>query len=650
MICLGLLTKMILTARKLFKYLKLSIMYSVIILIMFSMIVSCADEQISTTDAATPHIPIIINPEIILNLKTPEQYAKECHREEWYFCDLNAQWRMKVTKDICFDPPKILSVGECEEFLECDPTNYNMGEIGCVTWDGYPGTQDKVCDKGKIKYTDCVSLCQEEICDGEDNDCDDQIDEGQLNDCGVCGFLPEEVCDGVDNDCDGSTDEDLIQECNTDCGVGVEYCIAGNWVSCTAPPVQLEICDGFDNDCDGSIDEELKCECTINHVGVLFPCNESPLLCGQGFKTCECADPNCEEIYTTECAALCAYIPDPDEICDPLVGKPMEAEECNNFDDNCNQLIDEDLVSQCYTGDPANLYVGICEPGYMVCLEGSWGNYPEQSQNFINGFCKDEVVPQEEICNGVDDDCDGIVDTGEELDPVDILFIVDWSGSMDTEIYAVMSALNKFAGYYSDEEVLQWGIIIGPLESASDTIGQEYLKLHHNLTGFTDFMTSLAQLNLNSYNMTGAREMMYDALYLSMQNLVGIGSLPVLVVDLTWDIVKNVSESVPVKENFNIVWRTDAAVERVIILFTDEIPQSYFLPKITQDNLLELISKIFNLKIYIFSKDWHKNNGTLVDGWEPLCAASGGKWYELSSDTLTVYNSLMEIIDENACK
>jgi hypothetical protein len=643
---------MVLTAKKIIKFLKISMLYGVIMLVMLSTIISCADELTPVEDPV--YIPIhvisITDPQIILNIKTPEQYQKECIREEWFFCDLNAHWRMKITKDICFDPPKILDVGECEEFLECDPTNYNMGEVGCITWDGFPGTQEQICDKGKIKFLDCTSLCFEEVCDGEDNDCDEFIDEGQLNACGLCGFVPPDVCDGVDNDCDGAIDEDLIQECSTACGVGLEYCIGGDWVSCTAPPVQIEICDGFDNDCDGSIDEELKCECTLAHVGALFPCNESPLLCGKGYKTCECADPECVKIYTTECVAPCVYFPEPGVPCDPTIGMSLVVEECNNFDDNCNELIDEDLYAQCYSEDPNTLYIGICEPGQLMCFEGTWGNYlDDMPDNFIPGMCKDEVTPQEEICNGIDDDCDGITDAGEEMDPVDILFIVDWSGSMDTEIYAVMASLNKFAGNYSDEEVLQWGILIGPIDSQYN-VWKEHLKLHHNLSGFSDFMAAIAQLNLNSYTMSGAREMMYDAIYLAMHNLVGAGSLPVLIADLTWDVVKGVTESDPPKENFIINWRTDTEVERVIILFTDEVPQSYFLPKITQDNLLELISKTFNTRIYVFTKEWYKNNGTLVDGWEPICSASDGKYYELSSDMLVVYNSLMEIIDENACK
>ena len=84
---------------------------------------------------------------------------------------------------------------------------------------------------------------EEEVCDGEDNDCDGEIDEGVLNPCGACGNLPLEVCDGEDNDCDGDIDEGLINACGM-CGV--------------AP---VELCDGNDNDCDGEVDEGARNAC-----------------------------------------------------------------------------------------------------------------------------------------------------------------------------------------------------------------------------------------------------------------------------------------------------------------------------------------------------------------------------------------------------
>ena len=59
----------------------------------------------------------------------------------------------------------------------------------------------------------------EEVCDGDDNDCDGDVDEGVLNDCGTCGALTEEACDEVDNDCDGDVDEDTGDECGV-CPLG----------------------------------------------------------------------------------------------------------------------------------------------------------------------------------------------------------------------------------------------------------------------------------------------------------------------------------------------------------------------------------------------------------------------------------------------
>lgn len=590
----------------------------------------------------------IISPEQIAVL-AKNNYERKCYQREYYFCPpLDEVWQMEVVKDICKDPNEIVSISECFQVFECDPSIPDLGDVECITSDGYPGSQKKICDKGKIKYTDCVSVCAEEVCDYEDNDCDGHIDEGQRNDCNECGFLPEESCDGIDNNCNGWVDEELFQDCSTACGSGIEYCIEGNWVSCNAPAVEEEICDGFDNDCDGQIDEQLNCECTIDHVGVLFPCKEPPLICGEGYKTCECTTPDCTEIVTTDCVSPCVYFPDPNEPCDPTKGK-IATEECNNYDDNCNQLIDEDLLEMCYTGDPDTLFVGICAPGLMMCYEGVWGNYFDETPDyFAPGLCKDEITPQEEICDGVDNDCDGQTDSGEKLGPVDVLFIVDWSGSMDTEIFAVMSALNKFASSYSDEEVLQWGTILGPLDSPWDST--EYLDLYHNLTGFSDFLASMSQLSITQWSMGGSREMMMDAIYLSLYNLVGSSSAPVEIPPLKWSTGAGISESSPSISNFIVNWRKEPEVKRVIILFTDEQSQSYTIPDITQDILLEVIAKITNTKIYIFSKDSYKDNWISFEGWEPLCTASGGKWYKLTDDTVMMYNNLMEIIDENACE
>ncbi len=64
-------------------------------------------------------------------------------------------------------------------------------------------------------------------------------------------------------------------------------------------------------------------------------------------------------------------------------------EMCNNIDDDCDKLIDEDLVDiPCETA---------CGQGLNSCIEGKWT------------MC-DARLPIDELCNSFDDDCDGEID------------------------------------------------------------------------------------------------------------------------------------------------------------------------------------------------------------------------------------------------
>lgn len=637
-------------------------------------------------------------------------YTDPCVDCAYYFCPpLDSVWQKQICINNCDDPPTVAFEGECIEYLECDPTQHIMEvDIPCVTGDGFPGMQDKICEKGKIQFTNCETECveevcngvdddcddyidegftefeevcngvddncnglidegewecdngcgpgpnlcvageftclapfpEEEVCDGFDNDCDGEVDEGQLNACLQCGPVPEEVCDAIDNDCDNQVDEELISPCSTACGEGYETCVGGNWVSCNAPPVFDEICDGLDNDCDGQIDEELQCICTIQDVGTLFPCQESPLLCGQGFKTCECLDPECKTIVTTQCYAPCYWMAQPpgsDPFCDPQIGMILQQEKCNNFDDNCNQLIDENLFAGCYTGPEGTIGVGICLPGEMTCDAGTWGHFNDNTGLFTPGFCKDEITPQTEICDGVDNDCDGVTDYGKELQDTDILFIIDWSGSMNDEISAVLIALNQFAATYSDETVLQWATILGPREEPGFGY-DDILELYHNMSGFSNFLAAMSGL---SGNTGGGSEMLLDAIYLAVQNISA--SLPIPIADLDW-VHYSVAESVPHHDDFSIDWRP--AAEKIIIVFTDEKPQAYLKTPEGQSlamlDVMQAAQGTPKLKIYIFSTN-------LMWEWDELAVLSGGEYYDLTNNPTDMYNSLMDILDE-ICK
>jgi len=92
---------------------------------------------------------------------------------------------------------------------------------------------------------------------------------------------------------------------------------------------------------------------------------------------------------------------------DPTVNR-FATEVCgNNRDDNCNGMIDEGCpVSVCTEGETRACYegaantanVGACRGGVQTCRGGQWS------------ACVGQVLPSAELCNGVDDDCDGMAD------------------------------------------------------------------------------------------------------------------------------------------------------------------------------------------------------------------------------------------------
>lgn len=83
------------------------------------------------------------------------------------------------------------------------------------------------------------------------------------------------------------------------------------------------------------------------------------------------------------------------------------SERCDGEDNDCNGKIDDgengkSLTRSCYKGASNTSGVGTCVPGVQTCTQGAWAE------------CVGEVLPQTEVCNGKDDNCDGLVDNVEK--------------------------------------------------------------------------------------------------------------------------------------------------------------------------------------------------------------------------------------------
>lgn len=80
-------------------------------------------------------------------------------------------------------------------------------------------------------------------------------------------------------------------------------------------------------------------------------------------------------------------------MCDPTPSRAAK-EVCNGVDDDCDGWVDEGVVSE-----PCTAGVGQCAAGLSACVNGA-------------AVCIAQVAPTPETCNGLDDNCDGLVDDG----------------------------------------------------------------------------------------------------------------------------------------------------------------------------------------------------------------------------------------------
>ena len=269
------------------------------------------------------------------------------------------------------------NVSLCTSITDCGKCGGN-----CVVVHGTPECQND----GQLPCDESNTHCAIAACDPGWVDLDNSYATGCEYQCAPSNGGVEKCGDGLDNDCDGKIDEadDLSQdpqigvvchgdpdgECATAPHAGVTICQA-NQVVCSGPNLLvenqvLETCNGLDDDCDGAIDDAPTDAGKSCGQSNFAPCVFGVLQCQTGALVCVGA-------------------------VDPI------AETCNGIDDDCDGAIDDapmDAGGQCGQTD-----VGPCSFGALACQGGVL-------------VCAGAVNPVAETCNGVDDDCNGAVDDG----------------------------------------------------------------------------------------------------------------------------------------------------------------------------------------------------------------------------------------------
>ena len=373
--------------------------------------------------------------------------------------------------------PNCTADAECGVGAFCDKGDCRSGIAGVDPADRCTAGETRPCGPAAVGacrrgLQHCVSGIFEMACPGEvtptaetcnsiDDDCDGAVDDGALitfyvdrdgdgfgsNASGaekqqsctlVAGFVANdddcndtramvnpnatEICDpaDVDEDCDGMANENcgcsnigMSQACCT--GRGTQTCEArdgGATLSLCSVAASPEFCNGIDDDCDGVTDELYAT--TAPDGGVLVLSDGGVIELDGG---CSVGVGVCSRTAATACNAGSLS-------CAAVAGVPG-AEVCNNVDDDCDGQTDEASTGLCpasgqvCTAGACQCPAGqtacgtSCQPIGDVCTQGTGACARTGTLLCTSGSATCSAVagsPGAEICNNIDDNCDGQTD------------------------------------------------------------------------------------------------------------------------------------------------------------------------------------------------------------------------------------------------